>query len=104
MMTAPLTIKWGDGVAKIVPDDGHGHIATVRMRPTKTNNVAEYQEYARLFAAAPEMFAVMKRLDESGLLETLSYMDTAMMDDGDDPIANLHIEAIRATLAKAEGR
>ena len=57
-----MKIVWTDGGARLDPEDGHGYIAKVRMRKTKTNNVQEYQDYALLIAAAPETAAERDRL------------------------------------------
>ena len=54
------------------------------------------------YVAAPDMYRALKALEASGLLETLEAMDSAMADDGDDPVAKPHVEAIRAAIAKAE--
>jgi len=44
-----LKLKWTRRGYQIIPPDGHGFIATVRNRPTKTNNIEEQEANARRF-------------------------------------------------------
>lgn len=55
-------IEYGDGYVDIGPDDGHGKVAAVLMRPSKTNNTEELQSNARLIAAAPELLEALQAL------------------------------------------
>ena len=105
--TPGLVIRWGDARAYLDPGDGHGYIATVRARPTKTNNVQEYQDFANLFAAAPETAAERDRLKaiNAEMLAVLS----AVVDDCDHEQdrhnrARFHSSRMaRAAIAKARG-
>ena len=53
-------IKWGDGYANVGPDDGHGYVAKVRLRPTVMQNTSEYAANARLIASAPELLEALE--------------------------------------------
>lgn len=62
-MTKPWTIlKNGDGYCNVGPDDGHGYIAKVRMRPTMTNNTSELEKAAHLIAAAPAFLKALEAI------------------------------------------
>lgn len=60
----PHEIRHGDGYADIAPGDGHGAVARVFLRETKTNNVAEKEANARLFAAAPALLEALEAADQ----------------------------------------
>lgn len=68
--------------------DGY-HVATVNTR------MDDPEAYARLFATAPELVAVLKDAREA-IAETLA-------DNGFDPAGSPRLKAIDAVIAKAEG-
>jgi hypothetical protein len=51
----PWTLQFGDGWCNIVAPDGHGYIATVKIRPTQNFCYTEMEANARLLAHAPDM-------------------------------------------------
>ena len=61
----PWSIKWGDGRATIKADDGHGKLAVVYIRPSVTENVAEYSANADLIALAPDLAAKLAEIATS---------------------------------------
>lgn len=54
--------KRGDGWVKIGANDGHGDFAKVSMRPSRSNNVAEYEANAHLIITAPKLLAMLERV------------------------------------------
>ena len=91
----PYRIENFDGQRDIVADDGHGAIATVLMRRSKTNNVDEMDANAALFAATPDLLAALKLLEH--------VAQSVANGNGHNP-AHLHqpcLEA-RAVIAKAQ--
>lgn len=57
----------------IDPEDGHGRIATVWVRYTKTDNLAETEANARLIASAPELLEACKLgLGELRMVSTMA--------------------------------
>jgi hypothetical protein len=57
----PWTTKAGDGWRNIVPRDGHGFLAKVRMRRSKAGNLTEMEANANLIAEAPELLRLVRR-------------------------------------------
>ncbi len=62
----PWKIKWNHraGYYDIDPNDGHGKIARINIRYSKTDNLTENKANARLIAAAPTMLEVLKNVVE----------------------------------------
>lgn len=90
----PWMIKWRDGGAKINPEDGHGFLADVRMRPTYTHNTEEYGANARLIAAAPDLLEALE-----GLLKNAPRPKSIRKDFS----YTLYLEAAKTAIAKARG-
>lgn len=67
-----ITIKLRDGARDLIVNDGHGKIATVHLRKTKTDNITDLNKYTRMFAAAPELLAVAQELSGFCLSEAMA--------------------------------
>ncbi len=52
-------VSFGDGYADIYGGDGHGRIARVFLRESKTNNVEELAANAALIATTPELLGML---------------------------------------------
>lgn len=93
----PYGITAGDGERTITAPDGHGPIAIVKMRPTKTDNIAELEANAALFRAAPDL------LNFTHNAANLSEEQFAAMDVTAARDTLLTIRALaKAAIAKAE--
>jgi len=62
----PWKIKWYDGSASIIAEDGHGRLARVFARWPYTQNQEEYAANARLIAACPTMREYISRKAKEG--------------------------------------
>ena len=88
-------VKYTDtGICKITPNDGHGAIAAVRLRASKTNNVQERGSNARLIAQAPAMYEALEEADR--LLNLIAYKlgNRIQGTDMDTEKVHLHILSI----------
>jgi len=60
----PWKVEWPfEGGALITADDGHGELAQVKTRYSKTNNLEEAEANARLIAAAPDLLEAICDLE-----------------------------------------
>jgi hypothetical protein len=57
---APWKIKARDGARDIYGSDGHGKIATIRMRRSKAGNLTEMERNAALIVQAPALLAELQ--------------------------------------------
>ena len=64
----PWKIKWYDGYSTIGSADGHGWLARVLLRKTKTNNVDEKDANTRLIAEAPAMAEALRPLADDRII------------------------------------
>jgi hypothetical protein len=81
----PWRVEWPfEGGALITAEDGHGEIAQVKTRYSKTNNIEEAHANARLIAAAPDLLALVR-----------SYATTYPLDE--------YYDKATAAIAKATG-
>lgn len=93
----PWEARWyASGTVRIRANDGHGDLASVLLRRSKTNNVAERNANARLIVAAPRMKRTL--LDCHGLLDM--FCDGA--NEPADSSLSLMRKEIRALLAEID--
>lgn len=83
----PWNINYLRNGANILATDGHGAIAKVNVRYSKTNNLIEFEANACLIAAAPELLEALKEALNEKNMSQMPY----------------RIKAYKA-IAKAEGR
>lgn len=82
-------------IVSIVGGDGSGIVAHAHG-PTEK----ECEANARVIAAAPDAIAALKRLEDSGLLQSLLDMDAAAHEEGEEEIAGPAVRAARAAVAR----
>ena len=86
-------MKHGDGWADVYADDGHGRIARIYMRGSKTNNLSELAGNIALITAAPELLEAVKEI--AGHAEKYGAAPAS---------ATKMFDRARAAIAKAEGK
>ena len=100
----PYVLRHGDGYTDIEGTDGHGRIARVYTRPTKTNNLTERDANAALFMAAPETAAELARVRAENAELVAAFTDVMEIIDHIYEGARWHSQAVearaRAALAK----
>ncbi len=96
ILSTPLRVGKHDPKKVVVADDGF-------ILATMSWHMNDAEAYARLFAAAPDLFAALKRLADEGFLETLLGLDESTREDGEDEISGPAVHAALAAIAKAEG-
>ncbi len=97
--SGPYKRDWlKNGGCNIDPEDGHGRIATVWVRYSKSDNLAEVAANAHLISSAPELLEALKDTTEQlGL-----YLSS--IEDGKDDDAESAYQYGLAMIAKAERR
>lgn len=75
---------------------GTACVAITHMEPRE-----QRQADARLIAAAPEMLAALKMLQDGGLFQTLLDLERSAIEDGEAEIARPAVQAALDAIAKA---
>lgn len=97
----PWKLDWiFSGQCNIDPEDGHGRIATVWVRQTKTNNIAETTANAHLIASAPDLLGACR----CALADLEGIMPEYEPDGERTHPAWRTILELKQAIAQAEGR